>query len=878
MSTKFTRTVVACAVAATLIVGCGGKEERKAAYMERGKIYFEENNIDKAKVEFKNVLQIDPKTAEAHYYIGRLAEQEQEWAKAFGSYNKAVELDPAFSEARVKLGQFYLLQAGAEKSRGDEDGAENAINKAKEQVDALLKQNPDDLDALVLQASIDARQGRSDLAISSLEKILKQDASRSNAVVLLARLYETNGSIDRAREKLESAVAQNPDDIGLRTQLVQFYNRQKDSDAAVAQMRELIRLRPEMLDYRVALAAQYMQSGNTDQAEAVLREAIAADETDPKRYLTLVQFLASQKGVEAAIAELKSTIDKYGDMMELRFGLAQLYQESGDAAKAKEVLQGVIAHERTEPKGLQARVRLAELYGNEGNYTEVRRLAGEVLKENPKDNQALLLKGRLDLQEGKLDEAVAAFRSILKDQPDAVPVLMMLAQAHMNKGETELAGDQLRRAVEIAPQDTTARLSYARFLLAKGDQAGAAGQVDAVLSANPSDTQALGAQADLLFAKRDLSGVKGVLEKLKQASPDSPEGNLRMAKLLLTEQDLDGALREADAALAKDPSNFGAMIIKSDVLASRNDADALQKILQLMQEAYPDSPEGYFRMGRVYRAAGKQDMALSEYEKALERASGPGEVQMLKEIIETEMALGAADKAEARLKAILDQDAKHPVAHDLLGMVYLNQKRFPEAEAAFSEQIKVNPNSSTVYSQLASARIAQENLAAAAAAYEDGLKVMPDDLRLQIGLAGVEEQRGNYTHAMDIYGQVLSKVPDNALATNNLAALLADHGEDAQSLEKAKSLAAKLAQLPQPAFQDTVGWVHFKAGEYDQAVKVLKTVVEQAPQVPIFQYHLGMASYKQGDSAAAKTHLAKALELGEFSGMEQAREVLEKLP
>ena len=60
---------IALVLAATLLGACGGKEERKARYLERGKAYFEEQNFDKARVEFRNVLQIDPKTAEAYLYL-----------------------------------------------------------------------------------------------------------------------------------------------------------------------------------------------------------------------------------------------------------------------------------------------------------------------------------------------------------------------------------------------------------------------------------------------------------------------------------------------------------------------------------------------------------------------------------------------------------------------------------------------------------------------------------------------------------------------------------------------------------------------------------------------------------------------------------------
>ena len=54
-------TGVALLLAASLLTACGGKEERKAKYLEKGKAYLAEKNYDKAEIEFKNVLQIDPK-------------------------------------------------------------------------------------------------------------------------------------------------------------------------------------------------------------------------------------------------------------------------------------------------------------------------------------------------------------------------------------------------------------------------------------------------------------------------------------------------------------------------------------------------------------------------------------------------------------------------------------------------------------------------------------------------------------------------------------------------------------------------------------------------------------------------------------------------
>ena len=49
------------------LTACGGAADRKAAYMEKGQALFDAGNYDKARLEFKNVLQIDPKDVPARF-------------------------------------------------------------------------------------------------------------------------------------------------------------------------------------------------------------------------------------------------------------------------------------------------------------------------------------------------------------------------------------------------------------------------------------------------------------------------------------------------------------------------------------------------------------------------------------------------------------------------------------------------------------------------------------------------------------------------------------------------------------------------------------------------------------------------------------------
>ena len=61
-------------------------------------------------------------------------------------------------------------------------------------------------------------------------------------------------------------------------------------------------------------------------------------------------------------------------------------------------------------------------------------------------------------------------------------------------------------------------------------------------------------------------------------------------------------------------------------------------------------------------------------------------------------------------------------------------------------------------------------------------------------------------------------------------------------------------------------------------MEILKGVVEKAPKVPVFQYHLGMAYFKQGNKAAAREHLTLATN-GDYryQGVEEARATLKSL-
>jgi tetratricopeptide (TPR) repeat protein len=139
------------------------------------------------------------------------------------------------------------------------------------------------------------------------------------------------------------------------------------------------------------------------------------------------------------------------------------------------------------------------------------------------------------------------------------------------------------------------------------------------------------------------------------------------------------------------------------------------------------------------------------------------------------------------------------------------------------------------------------------------------------------EQQSEHAIAEHQYRRSLEICPDYAPAANNLAYLLAkkDH-----NLEEALTL-AKLASTSHPrdaAVLDTLGWVYFRLGQYDHAIKEFQKSLSEASDHAIVHYHLGLAYDRANQKKSAIDALEKALALDpNFPEADQARQRLATL-
>jgi len=102
--------------------------------------------------------------------------------------------------------------------------------------------------------------------------------------------------------------------------------------------------------------------------------------------------------------------------------------------------------------------------------------------------------------------------------------------------------------------------------------------------------------------------------------------------------------------------------------------------------------------------------------------------------------------------------------------------------------------------------------------------------------------------------------PEQALAANNLAYLLLEHGGNVNvALTLAQTARRGLPDVPNSA--DTLGWAYFQNGAYSVAVALLENAVKGAPSNATYRYHLGATYQKLNKSGRARSEFEKSIRL-----------------
>ncbi len=675
-------------------------------------------------------------------------------------------------------------------------------------------------------------------AILEYRNVLRIDQKEPAATRQLALAYYQLGQLGLAFRYLSQAQQLDPDNTDVRLKLASIYVLGGRPDDATTQVEEVLKKEPGNLDALVLFAGAANTPREVDDALARIQAAQPTLGATAKLHLALAGLYLRKQDQAAAEREFREAVAKEPTSVEAHLALGNYHVSRRQAADAEREFR---AAADLAPVGSPARVRLADFYLLMRRPEDARRVLKETTEKAPDSLPAWRLLAQLDFAQGKLDETVKALEVVLKKSPSDVEGHLLRGRVHLARKETNNAIQEFQEVLKSEPRLPAAHYQLALAYLQSGN------------------TQQ----------------AKSELREVINVAPGSVDATMLLAELNMRGGAVQPAVEDLERVLKIQPQAGGAyMLLGSAYLAQKQPAKAVETGRRLVA-AVPKDPRGPYLVGIGLLSQGNRAEARKNLEASLELS--PGFLDPLVQLVQMSLLDKQPDVALALARkqvALVSASAPHQM---LLAGVYLSRREPGPAEGAYLKAIELDPKMSEPYRMLAALYAQTNRYDQALTRLGEALKARPNDTAALMLTGVIYEQKGDIPKARDAYEKVLAIEPRAAAAANNLAWIYSEHGGDKDKALQLAQMAKEVAP-DDPRVSDTLGWILYKRGIYQNALSLLKESAAKLGDNPQVQYHLGMVYAQLGDQANARKALNAALgSPADFQGKDEARKTLAAL-
>ena len=388
----------------------------------------------------------------------------------------------------------------------------------------------------------------------------------------------------------------------------------------------------------------------------------------------------------------------------------------------------------------------------------------------------------------------------------------------------------------------------------------------------------------------DHKAARSELLMVVEHRPDFAPAHSLLGITYLSLGDYQRALEELQTAnrlgLLNEENEF---YLASAYIVLENYTPALPHLKKSL-ELGPKTAHKFFLLGFCQEKLNKPIQALQAYTEAIKR--NPNDLDYYARIQQlfTSHAFPHyqdALNAFASVMAFLPQNLEFYL---IRGNIHKHYRHFDDAIEDFRKAVDINPNVVMANFQLAYCykKIGAYDKALTAihrfiAQTRTGKEASTSRTLVSLTLrAEIYQALGRNTDAIhdneqieQIYRHMLAQSPDDPMLLNNLAW---HYATTDTRLEEAITLARQSIEAErEPTYIDTLGWLYYKTGRYDDALVLFREALElDTENAQTYLYHLGATLYKLGRISEARDALLKATQPGyDFDEYEQAAALLD---
>jgi tetratricopeptide (TPR) repeat protein len=557
------------------------------------------------------------------------------------------------------------------------------------------------------------------------------------------------------------------------------------------------------------------------------------------------------------------SLEEAPDVVEVRVSYASLLVDLGMADKAVEILDPSLD---LGSEGLRVRaLALAQLAARDpevlDSAEQAIRAAMEAEQYDPNLNLAL---AQVLQRMGRSEEAEELVAELREGLPENTRLMVLHAGLLRSLGRREEAVELYRDCASGGPAAPTCRENLVD-LLVELDRPGEAGE--AMLGwLRDIDLDSLMRAATLLWEggrpQQSLDTVERVLAK----APDSERALALEAHLLSALGRHPEAVEQLRKLVKKNPNNLDLVLAMAWSTGGMGDLDESRRWLErgwsLVESGAlsRDAVRCALTAARIELRAGNPMVAREWLDRVADLdAAGSDYVRLLAETFRREEqwkeGVAALVRIQPRLRARAQAEAEALEAEFLLrsGDERAWRRLRPLLDAQDAEEVLLGLQVLQVLERWPD--VAREAAAASAR--------LGENRDLTFTLAAALERLGRTEESEELFASLVAEWPDDADAANYLGYMWADRDV---RLEEALDLIGRAVALDpeNPAYLDSLGWVHYRLGDLAEAERWLRRAIDLGGAVGdgTILCHLGEVLLARGQEAEGRELLQTGLEQG----------------
>ncbi len=626
-----------------LFPACTSDQKKAENFLSEAETYFQKEEFDKALIQIKNAIKLDPKSIAAHDLMAKTQLKLKDAPGAYKTYLRLEQLDPENLDTRLELAGFNLLG----KNYGE----------AEKQVNFILGREPDHIRALFLKAGLLSRDKENlDTVTDIYNRILELDPGQAKAHFALAGIHMSRKQEDLAETHLLAALKLEPENLSIHKALYGLYLSSKEPDKAESLLKQLAADRPDKSEPLVLLGTHYISRKNTQDAVATLTRAIEIDPATIKPHIVL----------------------------------ARLFTATGDLDKAEAYILKAMA---IAPDNQELKLLYADFNFMRKNIHQAESLVDEILAERPGHIPSKALKGKILIEKKEFNSAVTLFQELVNEEPGSAPYNFFLGNALIQNNRTKEGLAYISKTLDLNPNHMPARMIMADSHFRSQDYFLAETQVQHVLAKMPDNYNANLLLGNIHAARKEFARARAVYEKMIAQAPDNPAAYYRLGLVSRAENNPKAAMDLFNKALELNPM---LMDVFTQIIAVHAQDKAYEEAIQLCDshiQRVKDVPVAVSIIlnskANLLFAVGNMEQGKQALAQSIEK--NPAYITPYLTLAGIHNNESEIDKAIDLYKRLIETRPDQPSPHSLLGTLYEKLSKFDLAETHYKTALEINP-------------------------------------------------------------------------------------------------------------------------------------------------------------------------------------------